>query len=115
MKNFTFSKKEDVSKEDVLNLINKSYFCCKSKSKIKTIIGGNDIGFHQWHQIYDVIIFYNEWGFPNNFWDAFLARGQSDKQFMLVFKSVAKGWMDILLQQKLNQFNKIYEKQIKKI
>jgi hypothetical protein len=114
MINFNFTKKEEKTKEDVFLLIEKNFFPSSVMRKIKTIIGGTDIGTHQWHQIYDVIKFYNEYKFPKEYFQVILQRGQDDQRFQIVFSNLIKSWLDILLQFNLNDFELNWETELKK-
>lgn len=99
-----FSEKENITKNDVLVLMQSLELSSESKNKLKSIIGGEDKGFHQWHQIYDVLRFYKEYKFPNKYWNIALIRGQTDKQFEMIFKNLFGSWLDVLLQVNLKKF-----------
>ena len=114
MEFINFSKKEDVKKEDVLALINSIEFSSIVLKKIKQCVGGEDIGFHRWHQIYDVLVFYKEYKFPKRLFDVLLIRGQSDKHFQLIFISITKTWYSILYQVNLGVFEKEFKKELLK-
>lgn len=105
---------QNKSKKDVLMLMDEVNLSSESKNKLKSIIGGNDIGFHRWHQIYDVLRFYKEFKFPNKYWNIVLIRGQDDKQFQLIFKNLFGSWLDLLLQHNLKQFERVWSEELQK-
>lgn len=109
-----FKTKEEISKEDVLKLMEEVNLSSNSKTKLKSIIGGKDIGYHQWHQIYDALRFYKEYKFPAKWFNVLLLRGNSDKNFQLVFNNLLNSWLDILLEINLKKFEVHWENELLK-
>jgi hypothetical protein len=109
-----FKTKEEISKQDVLKLMEEINLSSNSKTKLKGIIGGTDIGHHQWHQIYDALRFYKEYKFPSKWFNVLLIRGNSDKNFQLTFKNLLSSWLDILLEINLNRFKDNWSNELQK-
>ncbi|MFK7049879.1 hypothetical protein V3Q77_08255 [Flavobacterium davisii] len=112
---FNFTNSGDVTKENCLDLLQKSSIGYDYKSDLKNIIGGTDKGFHRWNQIYDVIYFLNEWKFPRVWLKILLVRGQEDEIFRRNFNNLLSSWIQLLKMIHINAVSSVYVNEISKI
>lgn len=113
--NFDFSVKGEVTKNDCELLLKNSKIGSDYKTDFKSIIGGQDKGYHQWHQIYDVIYFLNEWKFPRLWLKILLVRGQEDVVFQRNFNILFNSWLNIIKSISTKNIEKTYFNEIEKM
>lgn len=113
--NFDFSVKGEVTKNDCELLLKNAKIGSDYKTDFKSIIGGEDKGYHQWHQIYDVIYLLNEWKFPRLWLKILLVRGQDDAVFQRNFKILMETWLNILQGIFTKNIEKSYAIELEKI
>lgn len=112
--NFIFSENGEKNKKDCEILLSQSNnIGCDYKNNLKSIMGGQDKGFHKWHQIYDVIYFLNELKFPRTWLKILLKRGQNDDDFKRNFLILLESWVKILNCYNSKQFEVCYHNELK--
>jgi len=113
--NLQFEFTEKSSKEECLYLLEKINAGVEYKQVLKSIIGGQDIGYHRYHQILDVMTFLDEWKFPKLWLKTLLVRGQTDEIFQRNFINLLTSWLHILNSIDTFNVNKSYEKELNKM
>lgn len=113
---FNFSEPGSKTAEDCYQLLSQANNLGKNiTSQLKSAIGGKDIGFHRYHQIYDVIAFMMEWKPPTLMMSAILQRGLEDKYFQRIFKANVMAWITILNTYDDHKFEENYGEQLNKL